>query len=198
MDYRQLTEQEEYENLGLDFQHCAGPGESAGGYGRGAQECDEPAFQEQVRRPAGHRRGREGSAERDRDYVLAGGHWRFYGGDGDDPTPARFGGVDRSHDLHAGNTVHPQAFGSAITYCRRYGLQSLVGLPADDDDGNAGSVLTEKLALSNIAAAKSLANLQTVWEAMPVDVRKIKSVAEAKAKKKADFLAAEEEHAATV
>jgi hypothetical protein len=92
----------------------------------------------------------------------------------------------------------PQAFGSAITYCRRYGLQSLVGLPADDDDGNAGSVLTEKLALSNIAAAKSLANLQTVWEAMPVDVRKIKSVAEAKAKKKADFLAAEEEHAATV
>jgi hypothetical protein len=31
----------------------------------------------------------------------------------------------------------PQALGSAITYSRRYGLQSLVGLPAEDDDGEA-------------------------------------------------------------
>jgi hypothetical protein len=29
----------------------------------------------------------------------------------------------------------PQAQGSAITYARRYGLQSLVSLPAEDDDG---------------------------------------------------------------
>lgn len=29
----------------------------------------------------------------------------------------------------------PQALGSAITYSRRYGLQALVGLPAEDDDG---------------------------------------------------------------
>lgn len=29
----------------------------------------------------------------------------------------------------------PQALGSAITYARRYGLQSLVALPAEDDDG---------------------------------------------------------------
>lgn len=29
----------------------------------------------------------------------------------------------------------PQALGSAITYARRYGLQSLVSLPAEDDDG---------------------------------------------------------------
>jgi hypothetical protein len=33
----------------------------------------------------------------------------------------------------------PQALGSAITYGRRYGLQSMVSLPADDDDGNAAS-----------------------------------------------------------
>lgn len=33
----------------------------------------------------------------------------------------------------------PQALGSAITYARRYGLQALVGLGAEDDDGNAGS-----------------------------------------------------------
>lgn len=31
----------------------------------------------------------------------------------------------------------PQALGSAITYSRRYGLQALVGLPAEDDDGEA-------------------------------------------------------------
>lgn len=31
----------------------------------------------------------------------------------------------------------PQQLGSAISYARRYGLQSLVSLPADDDDGEA-------------------------------------------------------------
>lgn len=30
----------------------------------------------------------------------------------------------------------PQALGSAISYARRYGLQSMVFIPADDDDGN--------------------------------------------------------------
>lgn len=33
----------------------------------------------------------------------------------------------------------PQAFGSAITYCRRYGAQSLTGLKAMDDDGAEAS-----------------------------------------------------------
>lgn len=33
----------------------------------------------------------------------------------------------------------PQAFGSAITYARRYGLQSLPCLPTEDDDGNAAA-----------------------------------------------------------
>lgn len=32
-----------------------------------------------------------------------------------------------------------QGVGSAITYGRRYGLQSMVGIPAEDDDGNAAS-----------------------------------------------------------
>lgn len=34
---------------------------------------------------------------------------------------------------------NPQALGSAITYARRYGLQSLLSIPTEDDDGNAGS-----------------------------------------------------------
>ena len=33
----------------------------------------------------------------------------------------------------------PQGIGSIITYARRYALQAIVGVPADDDDGNAGS-----------------------------------------------------------
>jgi hypothetical protein len=33
----------------------------------------------------------------------------------------------------------PQAFGSAITYARRYSLQSLVTLPSEDDDGERAS-----------------------------------------------------------
>ena len=32
-----------------------------------------------------------------------------------------------------------QGYGSAITYGRRYGLMSICGVPADDDDGNAAS-----------------------------------------------------------
>ena len=33
----------------------------------------------------------------------------------------------------------PQAMGSCITYARRYGLQSMVGIAPEDDDGNAAS-----------------------------------------------------------
>ena len=33
----------------------------------------------------------------------------------------------------------PQGMGSALTYARRYGLQSICGIPAEDDDGNAAS-----------------------------------------------------------
>lgn len=34
---------------------------------------------------------------------------------------------------------NPQGMGSVITYARRYGLQSICGIPAEDDDGNAAS-----------------------------------------------------------
>lgn len=38
----------------------------------------------------------------------------------------------------------PQKYGAAITYSRRFGLQSIVGLPAEDDDGNSASGVGEK------------------------------------------------------
>ena len=38
-----------------------------------------------------------------------------------------------------GKKQDAQAVGSAITYLRRYALQSIMGLPVEDDDGNAAS-----------------------------------------------------------
>lgn len=35
---------------------------------------------------------------------------------------------------------NPQSFGAAITYARRYGLSTLVGIATEDDDGNTASV----------------------------------------------------------
>jgi hypothetical protein len=60
-----------------------------------------------------------------------------------------------------------QGFGSAITYGRRYGLQAICGVPAEDDDGNAatasrghspsdGSV--DALTAIEQAAARTVAN----------------------------------------
>lgn len=39
---------------------------------------------------------------------------------------------------------NPQALGSAITYAKRYGLQSMVLLPAEDDDGNKAATDNKK------------------------------------------------------
>ena len=47
----------------------------------------------------------------------------------------------------------PQSGGSAITYARRYALQSIAGIPAEDDDGNEASkpaANLSKLALTDI------------------------------------------------
>jgi hypothetical protein len=46
-------------------------------------------------------------------------------------------------------SVTPQAMGSAITYYRRYTLQSLLSLQAVDDDGQAASQPTQKETLTD-------------------------------------------------
>lgn len=50
----------------------------------------------------------------------------------------------------------PQAAGSAITYARRYALQSIAGIPSEDDDGNAASV-------KRATAKKELSDIDKEW-----------------------------------
>jgi len=45
-------------------------------------------------------------------------------------------------DFKLPNNPDPQKMGSIITYYRRYALQSMLGLQAEDDDGNKGSEKT--------------------------------------------------------
>lgn len=68
-------------------------------------------------------------------------------------------------------TNDAQAQGSGITYARRYGLQSLVCVGADDDDGNAASQPPKAkkaegdilVALDDIKKAKTKDALIDIW-----------------------------------
>jgi hypothetical protein len=50
----------------------------------------------------------------------------------------------------------PQALGSAITYARRYGLQSLVSLPAEDDDGEKAMARDSKFSNGKLSASQGI------------------------------------------
>jgi len=63
-----------------------------------------------------------------------------------------------------------QGVGSAITYGRRYGLQSMVGIPAEDDDGNAAAKSPADRVLARPADAKQVA--VDALAAMPEDEQK--------------------------
>jgi hypothetical protein len=74
-------------------------------------------------------------------------------------------GLKVSSEINLGNILDPQKLGSAITYYRRYTLQSLLGLQAEDDDGNKASH-PSKTQLTNIQRmnnCKTLAELQSVF-----------------------------------
>jgi hypothetical protein len=49
-----------------------------------------------------------------------------------------------------------QGYGSAITYGRRYGLQSMCGVPAEDDDGHAATASTSSRITPNAGAGDDL------------------------------------------
>jgi hypothetical protein len=47
--------------------------------------------------------------------------------------------------IRSKDPADPQKMGSGITYAKRYGLQSMLGLPSEDDDGNEASKPTPKV-----------------------------------------------------
>ena len=64
------------------------------------------------------------------------------------------------------NIQDPQKLGSAITYFRRYTLQSLLGLQAEDDDGNHAAKKTVVIPSEKLNKCKNLAELQATFKAL--------------------------------
>jgi len=77
-----------------------------------------------------------------------------------------------------------QAVGSALTYCRRYSLSSILNLAAEDDDGNAAtqaapkgqkletpSASKELIAAAGKAADKGTESLRAFWQDLEADER---------------------------
>jgi hypothetical protein len=75
--------------------------------------------------------------------------------------------IDCSLELEAVQNT-PQAVGSAITYGRRYGLASMVGIAPEDDDGNAASGSGSKEAAQAVAKQK-IADLQAQAKPAAID-----------------------------
>lgn len=84
---------------------------------------------------------------------------------------------------HAGKTIGEpyekfdvQTEGSAITYLRRYGLQSICGVAAEDDDGNAAAASTKSLRQTSLqalqrAAKDGLPALEQAWKRLSAEGR---------------------------
>lgn len=76
------------------------------------------------------------------------------------------------------NLQDPQKLGSAITYYRRYTLQSLLGLQAEDDDANKVSQVTKTPTLdlerlnTRLNACTNLTELQTAYKSFSVAEQK--------------------------
>jgi hypothetical protein len=66
-------------------------------------------------------------------------------------------------ELQLSGTNDPQKHGSEITYYRRYTLQSLLAMQADDDDGNAASKRTPPPAPAKAPAKPTLTEGSDLW-----------------------------------
>jgi len=53
-------------------------------------------------------------------------------------------------NIYLPDNVEPQKMGSAITYYRRYSLQSMLLLEAEDDDGNSTKYIPQQKTNANI------------------------------------------------
>lgn len=78
----------------------------------------------------------------------------------------------------------PQAAGSAITYARRYALQSISGVPAIDDDAEAAMLRVEPtINQDQIAVIKDLLNIHKLSESDFCKKVRIKSIESLEAKR---------------
>lgn len=66
----------------------------------------------------------------------------------------------------------PQKMGSAITYLRRYTLQSLLGLQAEDDDANKASGRDNPIKDYQITKIDGLIHSSTIEEKVKVNIEK--------------------------
>ncbi len=64
----------------------------------------------------------------------------------------------------------PQAFGSALTYSRRYALAAIVGIAQEDDDANSASGLTS--APTNVINLSQQKEITDICEQINVDITK--------------------------
>lgn len=92
--------------------------------------------------------------------------------------------IHKSGEWMEGEVVIPvlkqdaQGVGSAITYGRRYGLTSLVGLPQEDDDGaaasspNQGESINSGEIIERLDAAESIKELSSIMNSLPANQRK--------------------------
>ena len=78
-----------------------------------------------------------------------------------------------------------QKHGSGLSYARRYALQSIVCLGAEDDDANAAVKPIANLdeeknkALRDFNVCKSITDVTAVWNKLPAHIRAIAEVVEA-------------------
>ena len=97
-----------------------------------------------------------------------------------------------------------QAYGSAVTYARRYGLMSMAGIAPEDDDGNAAAKappMVEQrqeaprgpsamdVASESLTNAESLDQLAAIWQGLPRSVQGEARVIAAKDKRKGELQA---------
>jgi len=83
-----------------------------------------------------------------------------------------------SSSIQLPNIQDPQKLGSAITYYRRYTLQSLLGLQAEDDDGNSATKhVKQKLDAKGLAFLIDRGTIKQIEECFKLrDVQPIQKV----------------------
>lgn len=79
----------------------------------------------------------------------------------------------------------PQGYGSAATYCRRYGLMAACGIAPEDDDGNAasqgkskpaakqGSAEPDAAIVDQFSAAEDIPSLTKLMNSLPTDQKRL-------------------------